>query len=87
VVELTDGAVPLVAPGDAEGLAAAARGLLASPGAWRATRKRGYEASRRFLPAAVAPGLVAGIRWARERAVQAPPPAPRVPLAVAENPT
>jgi glycosyltransferase involved in cell wall biosynthesis len=87
VVYLADGAVPLVEPGDAEGLAAAARELLRAPGAWRAARKRGYEASRRFSPAAVAPGLVEGIRWAREHAAQAPQPDPRSSLAVAENPT
>jgi glycosyltransferase involved in cell wall biosynthesis len=87
VVYLTDGAVPLAEPGDAEGLAAAARELLGAPGAWRAARKRGYEASRRFSPAVVAPGLVEGIRWARERAAQAPQPDPRSSLAVAENRT
>jgi glycosyltransferase involved in cell wall biosynthesis len=87
VVYLAEGAVPLVEPGDAAGLAAAARALLAAPAAWRAARRRGYAASRRFSPAAVAPGLVEGIRWARERAVQAPRSDPRVSLAVAENPT
>jgi glycosyltransferase involved in cell wall biosynthesis len=87
VVYLADGAVPLVEPGDAEGLAAAARELLATPGAWRAARRRGWEASRRFSPAAVVPGLVEGIGWARERAAQAPPSFPLLSLAVAENPT
>ncbi len=87
VVYLTAGAVPLVEPGDAEGLAAAARELLTAPGAWRAARKRGHEASRRFSPAAVASGLVEGIRWARERAHLTPSPDPRPPLVIAESPT
>jgi glycosyltransferase involved in cell wall biosynthesis len=72
VVFLTDGAVTLVPPNDAEGLAAAARELLSSDPVWRAARKRGYEASGRFLPAAVAPKLVEGIRWAREQALLQP---------------
>lgn len=60
---VTGGAVPLVEP---EGLADAARELLASGQAWRHARERGIEAARRFRPEEVAPRLVAAIRWARE---------------------
>lgn len=63
-VHITNGTVPLVPPGDAAAFAAAARELLTSRGAWRRARERGYEASRRFLPDAVAPQLVEAIRWA-----------------------
>lgn len=66
-VHITEGAVPLVPPGDAAAFAEAARELLSSRSAWRRARERGYEASRRFLPDAVAPRLVEAIRWARER--------------------
>jgi glycosyltransferase involved in cell wall biosynthesis len=66
--EGADGAVALVPPGDAEAFAGAARELLSSRRAWRRARERGYEASRRFLPAAVAPKLVEGVRWARRYA-------------------
>jgi glycosyltransferase involved in cell wall biosynthesis len=65
-----EGAVPLVPPGDVEAFAEAARELLSSRSAWRRARERGHEASRRFLPEAVIPELVEGIRWARERASQ-----------------
>ena len=66
-VHITEGAVPLVPPGDAEAFAEAARELLTSRGAWRRARERVYEASRRFQPDAVAPKLFEAIRWARER--------------------
>jgi glycosyltransferase involved in cell wall biosynthesis len=62
---IADGAVPLV---EAGGFAAAARELLSSRSAWRRARERGFEASRRFRPEAVAPQLVESLRWARERA-------------------
>lgn len=67
-VHITEGAVPLplVPPGDAAAFAEAARELLTSRSAWRSARERGYEASRRFLPEAVAPKLMEAIRWARE---------------------
>jgi glycosyltransferase involved in cell wall biosynthesis len=67
-VHIADGAVPLVPPGEAAAFAEAARELLSSRSAWRRARERGYEASRRFLPEAVIPELVEGIRWAREQA-------------------
>jgi glycosyltransferase involved in cell wall biosynthesis len=62
---IADGAVPLV---EAEGFAAAAWELLSSRSAWRRARERGFEASRRFRPEAVAPQLVESLRWARGRA-------------------
>jgi L-malate glycosyltransferase len=83
-VHIADGAVPLV---DAEGFAAAARDLLSSGGAWRRARERGYEASRRFRPEAVAPRLVESVRWARRRALEEPAADPRPSLAVSENRT
>jgi glycosyltransferase involved in cell wall biosynthesis len=69
-VHIAEGAVPLVPPGEAEAFAEAARELLSSRSVWRHARERGYEASRRFLPKAVIPQLVEGIRWAREQASQ-----------------
>jgi glycosyltransferase involved in cell wall biosynthesis len=83
-VYIADGAVPLV---DAEGFAAAARELLSSRAAWRHARERGYEASRRFRPEAVAPRLVEGIRWARERASREPASDPLPSLALSEDPS
>jgi glycosyltransferase involved in cell wall biosynthesis len=68
-VYIAEGVVPLV---EDEGFFAAARELLSSRGAWRRARERGYEASRRFRPEAVAPRLVEGIRWAREYASREP---------------
>ena len=68
-VHIVEGALPLVPCGDAEAFAAAAGKILASCRAWHGARERGYDASRRFLPEAVAPQLAAGVRWARERAV------------------
>ena len=85
-VHITEGAVPLVPPGDAEAFADAARELLTSRSAWRQARERGYEASRRFLPDAVAPRLFEAIRWARERALAEPLPDPQPSLAM-ENET
>lgn len=87
-VHIAEGTVPLVPPDDPEAFAAAARELLASRSAWRAARERGYQASRRFLPEAVAPALVEGIRWARERALQEPSRlSPAFSLETLENPT
>jgi glycosyltransferase involved in cell wall biosynthesis len=77
-VHLTDGAVPLVG---AEGFAGAAKELLSSRRAWRRARERGYVASRRFLPEAVAPRLVESVRWARQRALDEPLADPRTALA------
>ncbi|HEV7506112.1 MAG TPA: glycosyltransferase family 4 protein [Thermoanaerobaculia bacterium] len=73
---MAGGAVPLVPVGEAEAFAEAARNLLSSRSAWRTAREKGYEASRKFLPEAVAPKLVEGVRWARERALQDLLPAP-----------
>jgi glycosyltransferase involved in cell wall biosynthesis len=75
-IHIAEGAVPLVPVGDAEAFAEAARELLSSRSAWRRARARGYEASRQFLPEAVAPKLVAGVRWAREHASRDPLPIP-----------
>ena len=61
---LTAGAVPLVEPGDADGFASAARRLLSDRGEWRAARRRGAEAARRFHAAAVEPALREAVRWA-----------------------
>jgi glycosyltransferase involved in cell wall biosynthesis len=67
---MAEGAAPLVPPGDDEAFAARALDLLAVPEVWRRSRERGFEASRRFLPEAVAPDLYAAADWARERALQ-----------------
>jgi glycosyltransferase involved in cell wall biosynthesis len=71
---MAEGAAALVLPGDAEAFAARARDLLAVPEVWRRARELGFQASRRFLPEAVAPDLYAAVDWARERALQVPPP-------------
>jgi glycosyltransferase involved in cell wall biosynthesis len=83
-VHIAEGAIPLV---DAEGFAAAAREILSSRAAWRRARERGYEASRRFLPEAVAPQLVESVRWARQRALEMPSPNPWTPPLFSEKPT
>jgi glycosyltransferase involved in cell wall biosynthesis len=70
---MAEGAAPLVPPGDDEAFAARARDLLAVPEVWRRARELGFEASRRFLPEAVAPDLYAAVDWARERALQVMP--------------
>jgi glycosyltransferase involved in cell wall biosynthesis len=67
-VHFAEGAAPLVPAGDAHAFAEAARRLLADSGAWRLARALGLRAARRFLPAEVAPKLLAGVRWARDRA-------------------
>ena len=71
---MAEGMAPLVLPGDDEAFAARALDLLAVPEVWRRARERGFEASRRFLPEAVAPELYAAVDWARERALQVMPP-------------
>lgn len=68
-IHLTDGAVPLVPPGDAEAFAEAARLLLTDDAAWRRARVLGGEAARRYRPEVVAPRLVEALRWAREQAL------------------
>ena len=67
-VDIANGAVKLVPPGDAQALAEAAEELLADAGAWRRARRSGWRASRRFRPEEVVPRLDQGVRWARERA-------------------
>lgn len=67
-VDIANGAVKLVAPGDSQALAEAAEELLADAGAWRKARRQGWKASRRFRPEEVVPRLDEGVRWARERA-------------------
>jgi len=67
-VNIGDGVVKLVPPGDAHALAEAAEELLADAGAWRKARRRGWKASRRYRPEEVVPRLDQGVRWAKERA-------------------
>lgn len=67
-----DGAVELVPPGDARAFAAAAAELLADAGLWRRARRRGYRASRRFRSEEVIRLLDAGVRWARDYALNVP---------------
>jgi len=67
---MAEGAAPLVPPGDDEAFAARALDLLAVPQVWRRARELGFQASRRYLPEAVAPDLHAAVDWARERALQ-----------------
>jgi glycosyltransferase involved in cell wall biosynthesis len=67
---MTGGAVDLVPVGEPEAFAGAARRLLENAGAWQEARRRGYAASRRFLPEAVVPQLVEAITWARDRALE-----------------
>jgi glycosyltransferase involved in cell wall biosynthesis len=66
------GAAALAPAGDAAAFAAAAHRLLTDPRAWRRARRRGRRAAQAFAPAAVAPQLLAAVRWARERALAAP---------------
>lgn len=72
-VHMAEGAAALVPAGDAGAFAEAARELLSDPRAWRRVRARGREAAARFRPEEVAPRLVEGVRWARDRALRYPP--------------
>ncbi len=54
----------LVEAGDAVGFARAAETLLASPAAWRAQRRRGIAAARRFAPGEVALEIERALVWA-----------------------
>lgn len=63
-----DGRIPLVPVGDVDAFAAAARGLLTRPRAWRRARRAGRREARRFAPGEVAVALESGIRWAIEEA-------------------
>lgn len=65
---LTDGAVPLVAPGDAAAFAEAAHRLLTEPGLWRRLRRRGHRQAQRFAPGTVAESLVDAVAWAQREA-------------------
>jgi glycosyltransferase involved in cell wall biosynthesis len=65
---MTGGAVELVEPGDEAAFAAAAGRLLGSPAGWRRARRAGSAAAARFSPAAVAPLVLAAVRWAAGRA-------------------
>jgi glycosyltransferase involved in cell wall biosynthesis len=69
-VYMAEGEVELVLPADPRALAAAARRLLGDAGAWRAARRRGFNAAQRFRPEVVGPQLVEAIAWARERALE-----------------
>lgn len=61
-----DGAVELVAPGDAEAFAAAAYALLTRSRRWRGARRRGLERAAGFHPRVVGRELEAAVLWARE---------------------
>lgn len=65
---VSDGAVALVGEGDDESMASVAGELLARPPRWRAARRAGFAASRRFTAERVAPQLLAAVEWAAERA-------------------
>lgn len=65
------GAVGLVPAGDAAAFAGAAARLLSHPAQWRAARRAGLQAARRYRPEAVAPVLDAAVRWAARQAVAA----------------
>jgi len=67
---MAEGAAPLVLPGDDAAFAERALDLLTESRVWRRARELGFQASRRFLPEAVAPALFAAVDWARERALQ-----------------
>ncbi len=67
-IHIGDGAVALVPAGDAEAMAREAGRLLGDAAAWRRARRRGWKASRRFRPEAVAAQLEQGVRWACARA-------------------
>lgn len=67
-VNIADGVVKLVPPGDAQALAEAAEELLSDARVWRKARRSGWKASRRYRPEEVVPRLDQGVRWARERA-------------------
>lgn len=58
----------LVEPGDVEGFVRAAVELLASPAEWRAQRRRGFAAARRFAPERVAREVEAALVWAAREA-------------------
>ena len=58
------GAAALVPFDDVEAFAAAAEELLSSSGRWRAARRRGREASRRFNERRVGEALVDAMEWA-----------------------
>lgn len=60
----TNGAVPLVPPGDAESFADAAERLLSDRRAWRRARELGAAAARPFRAEAVAPRLLEAVEWA-----------------------
>jgi glycosyltransferase involved in cell wall biosynthesis len=69
-IHLTDGAVLLVPPGDADAFADAAQRLLTDAAAWRRARDLGAEAAHRYRPEIVAPHLIEAVRWARAEALR-----------------
>lgn len=68
-----DGAL-LVEPGDAAAFTRGAASLLQAPPAWRAQRRRGIAAAKRFAPARVARELEQALAWAASAAREAAPP-------------
>jgi glycosyltransferase involved in cell wall biosynthesis len=70
---LAGGTAALVAPGDVEAFATAARRLLSCPARWRVARRQGLTAARRYRPELVAPVLEAAVRWAAEQGRRWPP--------------
>jgi glycosyltransferase involved in cell wall biosynthesis len=81
-VQIADGAVHLVPPGDAGAFAAAAEELLSDPGLWRRARQRGYRAARRFRSEEVLRLLDHAVSWARDYAlgVRCEDPAPALEI-------
>ncbi|HVG09885.1 MAG TPA: glycosyltransferase family 4 protein [Thermoanaerobaculia bacterium] len=69
-MNIGDGSVKLVPPGDAQAFAEAAEELLSDAGAWRRARRRGWQASRRFRPEEVVPRLDQGVHWAHAKALE-----------------
>lgn len=65
-----EGGVSTVDGDDPGAFALAAAGLLASPAAWRAQRRRGVAAAARFAPARVALEVEQAITWAAQAATR-----------------
>lgn len=65
-------AAVLVPEADAGAFANAAERLLRSPERWRRARRQGLAAASRFHPALVSEIVDEAVRWARERALEAP---------------
>lgn len=64
------GGARLVDAGDVDGFQREASSLLDSPSAWRAQRRAGRHAARRFAPDRVGSEVERAVRWAIERAAE-----------------